>query len=49
MDSILRNATREAILQLKDDFKNIGVYADVIEEIDEEYVDLKKLLHELLE
>jgi len=49
MDSILRNATREAIFQLKDDFKNIGVYADVIEEIDEEYVDLKKLLHELLE
>jgi hypothetical protein len=49
MDSILRKATRETILQQKADFKNVGVYSDVIEEIDEEYVDLKKLLRELLE
>jgi hypothetical protein len=49
MDSILRKATRETILQSKAEVKNIGVYFDVIEEIDEEYVDLKRLLRELLE
>ena len=49
MHSILRKATAKTILQSKASFKNMGVDSDVIEEIDEEYVELKQVLHELLQ
>jgi len=48
MHSILRKATAKTILESKASFKNIGVDSDVIEEIDEEYVELRELLKELL-